>query len=733
MIDEEIEKIEGSVEDIVFRSEDTGFTVLELNTDEELIAVVGEFSGVDVGEELILSGKFTTHATYGYQFKAEMYERRLPRVAGAIKKYLASGVIRGIGKQTAERIVERFGDETLDIIEKSPIRLAEVKGITIKKAEKFAEEFKEIFGVRTVMMFLSSHGISAAQSIRIWKRWGPMAVDIIKENPYLLCSGELEISFITADNIGVKMEIPSDSDNRIKAALGYVLQKNLFSGHTCLPEDKLVQTAQKILELDFEDIKRVLRDEVEENKLYAVSRNKEYIYLPSMMISENYIASRLSLMISSPPELEDELSAVIDLFEQENNIKYAKLQRQAIECAMSNQVMVLTGGPGTGKTTTLNVIIELFEQQGKNVLLSAPTGRAAKRISELTGKEAKTIHRLLEMDFSDSDRLEFVHNENKLLSCDVIIVDEISMIDTLLFDALLRAMPLHAKLILVGDCDQLPSVGAGNVLKDIIDSEQVPMIQLNEIFRQAMGSMIVTGAHDIIDGKMPNLERKDSDFFFIGRGEKMSAQETLIDLCVHRLPKSYNFDPYSDIQVLCPSRKGELGVTELNKRLQQQINPPDKSKAELKHKNYTFREGDKVMQTRNNYNIAWIKNDDSGLGIFNGDIGIIRDIDKMAGIARIEFDGRMVSYESFDMATDLELAYAITVHKSQGSEFEAVIMPVLGGFDSLCFRNLLYTAVTRAKKILVIVGSKNRLKYMIDNNHKMLRYTGLKYFLTNFD
>ncbi|MDF2568199.1 MAG: helicase, putative, RecD/TraA family, partial [Oscillospiraceae bacterium] len=560
--------------------------------------------------------------------------------------------------------------------------------------------------------------------------WGVMAVEMVKDNPYALCNNEFEINFATADDIAKEMEVPTDSVCRIKAALSYVLIKNLSNGHTCLPEDKLVLAAYNILNVEENLIETVLKEEIEKSNLYAIDRGKLYIYLPVMITAESYITSRLTLMVGKPPEEEDSLDTVIDIFEGECNIEYATLQRKAIKQALINQVMILTGGPGTGKTTTLNAIIELLEQQGNKVLIAAPTGRAAKRISEVTGKEAKTIHRLLEVEFGEHDRINFSRNERNMLDCSVVVVDEMSMIDTLLFDSLLRAMPLKCKLVMVGDSDQLPSVGAGNVLKDLIDSNCIPTVQLTQIFRQAAQSLIVTNAHSIVRGNMPNTSQKDNDFFFMQRIDPLEAQKTVMELCANRLPASYGFNPFDDIQVLCPSRKGELGVIELNKKLQQELNPKSSEKAEFSHNFYTFREGDKVMQIKNNYDISWMKEDEKGLGIFNGDIGIVRMIDKSNRVMCIDFDLR-IAYYTFEMANELELAYAITVHKSQGSEFNAIVIPILGGFDKLYFRNLLYTAVTRAKKILIIVGSKKRLEYMVSNNRKMLRYTGLGYFLSN--
>lgn len=723
-------QISGTVDNIIYQNEDSGFTVLELESNKELIVAVGDFSGVDEGEELLLTGVYTTHPTYGYQFKASVYERRLPSTANAICKYLSSGAIRGVGPAIAKRIVDTFGTDTLDIIENDPIRLASIKGISQKKAEEIGEEYKQLFGVRVVMLFLAEYGISATQGIKIWKKWGSLATEIIKENPYALCNENFRINFLTADQIAEKMGLKCDNVNRIRAALQYVLTKNLSSGHTCLPSEKLVVAAQNLLEIEASVISDVLEDMISANELYGVERGKLYVYLPAMITAESYITTRLTLLVNEEPNHKDSVDKIIDCFEKTSEIKYADLQRKAIRMSLENKVLILTGGPGTGKTTTLNAIISILESQGENVLIAAPTGRAAKRISELTGKDAKTVHRLLEVKFDDSDKSGFVHNEEKPLDCDVLIIDEMSMMDTLLFDSLLRALPVKSKLIMVGDSDQLPSVGAGNVLKDLIEADVIPTVELKEIFRQAAESMIVMNAHSIVNGEMPDISRVDSDFFFIGRSDMATARQTVVDLCSERLPKSYSLNPLEDIEVLCPGRKGEIGTVQLNSFLQDKLNPKSDKKAEYKTSTYTFREGDKVMQIKNNYDIAWTKGNETGLGIFNGDIGRIIKIDRVSDVIKIDYENRVAVY-SLDMASELELAYAITVHKSQGSEFNAVIMPVLGGYDKLYYRNLLYTAVTRAKKYLIIVGSRNRLKFMVENNKKTLRYTGLKYFLTN--
>ena len=718
--------LEGSVDSIIFKNDDNGFAVLNLETDGEPVVVVGEIGDIEEGEELSITGEYINHQKFGMQFKAHLCERKLPTTASAIQRYLASGVIKGIGPVLAKKIVQHFGDTTFEIFEKEPERLTEVDSITNKRAEKIMSEYKRVFGIRELMLHLSRYAITPSIGIRAWKRWGTSALDMIKNNPYIMCSYGVELPFEKAEEIARTIEIPNNNPNRIKAGIVCILTENTYSGHTCLPLDKLMEVSIKMLDVTEKEFNDVLEAEKEDQNIVEYIKGKrKFIYLAEYFVAENFISRRLSYMKSCTYDTKIKFDEVIDIDEEANGIKYEELQRNAINKALGNGYMILTGGPGTGKTTTLNAIISLFEQQGFNVFITAPTGRAAKRISDLTGYDAKTIHRMLDMEPTENNKFRFKHNENNLLDCDVVIIDEMSMVDVLLFEALLRAMPLSCKLIMVGDTDQLPSVGAGNLLKDLIDSGAVPSICLTEIFRQAQKSSIVRNAHLINNGEIPNLTEKDNDFFFLQRLDNENAVSTIIDLQKERLPKAYGFSSVDDIQILCPTRIGMLGVIELNKRLQAVLNPPSKDLNEIKLPNYTFRENDKVMQTKNNYNVVWSKNNQPGTGVYNGDIGKILSVDKGAGNIKIDFDGRVCTYNSIDLE-NLELAYAITVHKSQGSEFDAVIIPVLGGSSKLCYRNLLYTAVTRAKKLLILVGSKSQIETMVKNNRKACRYSCLK-------
>lgn len=722
-------KISGIVEHIVYRSEETGFTVMEIDSDGELITAVGEITGIEEGEEVDLTGSYVVHSNFGRQFKVILTERRLPSTAHAMLKYLSSGTVKGIGPVLARRLVEEFGADTLEIAEKDPERLTKVRGVSPAKAQAINAELKRVFGIRAVMMFLSAYKISPVHSVRIWKRYGASSADVIRENPYVLCDEGIGIDFEKADEIATELGISSDSPHRIKAGIAHALYYNSRNGHTCLPYDKVVDISTEFLGASRLDVELCVNSMIETDVLsYCNINRKEYLYLSQLYTAERYCAMRTTLLANLADNNTDP-DRWIDELEKKDKIKYEQLQREAIRMAMNKGILILTGGPGTGKTTTLNAIISLYKKQGLRVEIAAPTGRAAKRIAELTGYEAKTIHRLLEVDYRDSERSKFVHDEKNPLNCDVVIVDEFSMVDILLFEALLRAMPLGCRLIIVGDSNQLPSVGCGNVLGDLLACERLPTVTLTQIFRQAAESLIITNAHSIVSGEMPELKVRSKDFFFMPESLPHKAADTLISLVSKRLPTRYGFSPKWDIQVLCPSKMGELGTHNLNAALQQVLNPSDMMKPEHNFGGIIFRQGDKVMQIKNNYDINWTKDDgERGAGVYNGDIGEIIALDKRLATMKIRFDDRVAEY-SFDQLNEIETAYAITVHKSQGSEFDAVILPLMGKHAKLHYRNLLYTAVTRAKKILIILGEEGTVAQMVANKRKTDRYTNLRKFV----
>ena len=723
-------EMSGTVERVIFRNEKNQYTVLELNNSEELVTVVGCLPFVSVGEELKVIGTRGSHPSFGPQFKAQVCERSRPATAAAILKYLASGAVKGIGAATAERIVETFGENALDVIENDAERLAQVKGVTKSKAKKISENFKQTNGIKDVMVRLGKYGITPEEAVRVWKRYGAHAEECIRQDPFCLCDEELDIDFARADTIAASLEMPQDDNGRVRAGLLYVLRHNANNGHTCLPRDRLIQVASRMLEIE-PDVAGGILQRMEETFDVQTEHfgEREFLFLPRYHQSETYCADRLKMMLHYPPQSIVGVEGSIKEVEIREHIHYAPEQKQAITQALEKGFLILTGGPGTGKTTTLNGIIRILKEKGETVLLAAPTGRAAKRMSELTGEEAKTVHRMLQVEWDETDNPVFSRNERNPLECDAVVVDELSMVDVNLFEGILRALPLGCRLILVGDCDQLPSVGAGNVLGDLIASGMFPTVQLTEIFRQSMESLIVTNAHRIVAGEMPELRDKTHDFFFLPLRHAESIGSTIVDLCARRLPASYGYSVFQDIQVLTPGRKGELGTQELNRRLQEALNPPDKNKRELQVNGNILRVGDKVMQIKNNYNLPWSRSDGTtGEGVFNGDMGILVEIDKAAGALTVAVDDKMVLYDT-DHAGELELAYAATVHKSQGNEFQAVVMPMFPGPKQLEYRNLLYTAVTRAKSLLILVGEERTVRAMVANDRKTKRYSGLLHFL----
>ena len=725
-----LDEISGVVEDISFRNEQSGFTVLELDVDDDLVIAVGVLPPVNSGEEVHMYGHWTTHPKFGRQFSAESCESKMPSGASAILRYLSSGAVKGIGPSTATKIVEAFGDRTLEIIENQPARLAEIRGISKSKAEQISQDFRSHFGLREAMAFLGQYHINPNQALAVWKRFGVGCIELIKDDPYVLCADELNIGFERADAIAMSMEKSPDSGRRIAAGLTYVLTHNLGNGHTCLPKGKLLDVASSLLEIDRAAVAEQLEEALDDSEFMQDEiRGDEFIFLPYVYEAELYCAGRIATMAMCPAEPIRNYVRQMELIESMTGIAYDGHQTEAIDAAMNKGLLVLTGGPGTGKTTTLNAIIQLLEIYGHKVAIAAPTGRAAKRITEITGHEAKTIHRLLEVEWGENDTQSFARNEKNPLDCDALIVDELSMTDILLFQSLLRAVKFGCRLVLVGDSDQLPSVGAGNVLGDLIKSGRVPVVALTEVFRQAQKSAIIMNAHRIVSGELPQLDLRDNDFFFLPMRESDRIAQTVSDLCFKRLPDAYGFNPLKDIQVLCPGRKGELGTTELNRILQQRFNPQHQKRPEIKIGGVTFRQGDKIMQVKNNYNVEWTKDDGTeGTGIFNGDVGMLEEIDKLHGFLRVRFDDRTATY-SIDNADELEHAYAITVHKSQGSEFPAVIIPMYPMAPQLCYRNLLYTAVTRARSILIMVGHRQMVYRMVQNQKKTLRYSALDVFL----
>lgn len=733
MQDNELMELKANVETIIYRNEHNGYTVIELDDEDETTAV-GIMPDVNAGETVRLIGYFKPHPTYGMQLAVTTYEKSMPEDIAGILNYLSSGSIKGIGPATAAALIKEFGANTLTVLENEPQRVAKLKGISLKKATDISKQLRENTGIRELILYLNQYDISPSGAVKIFKSFGSNSIAEIERNPYCLVNSETGINFEQADRIAIKLNFQSDDKIRIRAALAYVLSHNLNNGHTCLPKDKLIKTTAQFLALEDEMVSYALEEMLGENSLIGYeAEGNELIFSTDMFQSESYIAARLKMMMRFPAVQIQDIDKHIKAIESFNSIEYAEMQKEAITQALSKGLLVLTGGPGTGKTTTLNAIIKILKDKGQKVLLCAPTGRAAQRMSKVTGEEAKTIHRLLEVAWNKNDIPEFKRNEKNMLKCDALVIDEVSMVDAKLFESVMKALPLGCRLILVGDSHQLPSVGAGNVLDDLISSEMIPVVQLTEIFRQSMESLIVTNAHKIVNGELPELKRKDKDFFFLHSENKEIITQTVIELCSGRLSNAYGYDTYKDIQILAPGRKGDLGVNELNNKLQFVINPKDSEKNELSSGKKILREGDKVMQIRNNYDLLWVKdNGETGEGIFNGEIGIIESINKRSRIIKVRYDDKVASYD-FDFAVDLDLSYATTVHKSQGNEFEAVIMPLLDGAPMLLYRNLLYTAVTRAKSLMIIVGSDTTIEKMVNNNRKNKRYSGLKYFLWEND
>ena len=723
-------KLEGVVEHVIYENPDTGYAVFEVDAGGTDIVVAGNVGSVDNGMSITAYGYMVNHPSYGEQFRAETCEASLPQDTAALLSYLSSGVLPYIGPSTAKKIVAKFGADTLNVISETPDKLCELKGITPQKAAAISNEFRRMYGVREVIAWMAKFGLSAQMAVTAYRAFGPATVEALKKNPYMLCGEPLNLKFSQVDGIAAQLQVGQGSDLRIAAGLLYALRHNANNGHTCLPADKLIESTARFIRVEPDAVKAGLQSLLEHDEMRACTFDgTKYIYLPDLLSAEQDIAARLGELATFPTESPKTLESDIRVLELTQGFEYAPLQREAIRLALSSRVMVLTGGPGTGKTTTVKAILNLYEGIYDRVALCAPTGRAAKRLTELTGHSASTIHRLLEVDYSTGS-VRFIHNEKNLLPFDVIILDEMSMVDAKLFQALLAAARYHCRIIMVGDADQLPSVGPGSVLGEILQADVLPTVRLNEIFRQAQKSMIVQNAHRIVEGQMPIKGGRDDDFFMI-ESAGLACQRLICDLVSTRLPKSYGYDPVRDIQVLCPTKVGPTGSVELNRRLQAILNPPapDKSQIIWEQSGRVLRCGDKVMQIKNDYDIPYERDGaEAGVGAYNGDMGIITAVDPESRAVTVQMDDRKYIYGA-DQLAELEPAYAVTVHKSQGSEFPAVIMPVADVPARLCYRNLLYTGVTRARRLCILAGTRRTEQAMVDNVRQNMRYSGLRYLL----
>ena len=725
----ELQELSGTVDAIIYKNEENGYTVLRL-TDEsgEAVTVVGTFPYAAVGESVIVSGEWTTHSVHGRQFKASFAQRLMPTEAHAIYEYLAGGAVKGIGPATASLLVGRFGDRTLDVLENDPEQLAGVKGISLTKARQMTESFRRQAGVRRLMEYICSFGLRPILAMRMYKYYGDDALELLRENPYILASAHIGGSFAEADALALQTGVEGNSRNRVKAAVLFELRHNTGNGHCFIPREKLGAVTAELIGVLPEEAEESIGELVESGLIdYEEIAGCRACYLPELYEAERDAAARLAKLSQSRCEEKADLERLIEELERRQGIRYAALQRQTLRLALENRIVVITGGPGTGKTTSIRAILALFDALGLKTLLTAPTGRAAKRMTELTGREAATVHRLLGAKFAeDGEKVVFTKDEEDRLDCQAVILDECSMVDILLMDALLRAMPPAARLVLVGDADQLPSVGPGNVFSAILRSGVVPAVRLTEIFRQNEDSRIVRNAHMINRGEHPKLSENAGDFFRLRRLEAGGSVETITELCAVRLPGKMNISP-AEIQVLSPTRRGELGTVNLNRRLQAALNPPAKEKREKAFGDAVFREGDRVMQIRNNYDLLWFTADrkQNGLGVYNGDIGTVAAIDPDAETLTVDFDGHLAVY-GFDMLTELEHAWAMTVHKAQGSEYRAVILALAPSAQMLLTRDVLYTAVTRARELLILVGDDATAYRMIDNYRQSRRYTALR-------
>lgn len=718
-------EIKGQVEDIVFSNEENGYTVCNIEVDKKLLTAVGYLPFVSVGDVIVANGKIVNHAVYGEQFKIDNFEKVMPSSIAEVEKYLGSGIIKGVGPVTSKKIVSRFGEDTINVLRFEPYKLSEISGINASKATQISDEFNTQWELWQIVIFLQKYGIGATNANRVYKEFGIQAIDRIKENPYALLGILYGVDFNKIDKMAISLGIDYDSNFRISSGIKYALNLSSRNGNTCSAKEDLVRFVAGLLGVD---------ESLVSNEITALTYSKEiyieneYVFLRSYFEAEDTIARRVMMMCDDRVKKYKSLDSKIEKTEKELNIELSDEQKKAIRLVFDNKISIITGGPGTGKTTIIKTIIKIMQAEDLDIALCAPTGRAAKRITETTGEEAKTLHRLLNLGKTEEDGITINYDVPKI-DKDVVIVDEVSMVDTILLHFLMKGLLDKTRLVLIGDSDQLPSVGAGNVLKDLIESDIVPTVRLTEIYRQARESKIVVNAHEINQGNQIDLSSRDGDFFFI---KATNIVKQVCELASDRLQNYGNYDPFKDIQVLTPTKKGDSGTRNLNRELQKILNPQSQFKNEKDFGGVTFREGDKVMQIKNNYDIYWetIDGKNYGSGVYNGDIGIINKISE-EGIEVIFDEDKVVQYDTTNLE-ELEHSYAITIHKSQGSEFPVVIMPILNGPPMLYTRNLLYTGVTRAKQLLVIVGEENIVYHMIQNNNTKVRNTGLKYKLEKY-
>jgi len=724
--EQELQLVEGTVSAIIFQNQENGYTILRLDVKGEEVTVVGPMPGVGPGEYLSIRGRWTRHPTYGPQMKAEIVERRLPQDLKEIYHYLASGALKGIGKSTARALIEEFGEDVLTVIEREPEKLTRLRGISLKRARQINAAFLQQMGTRRLMEFLTEYKLPLELAAPLRRAYGDVALEVVQSNPYLLAGEEFGVEFSLADALALSLGVGAEDPQRLEAGLTFELTHNLGNGHAFLPRRKLIEATGALLEVSGEALEDCLsallaRGEVEEETVAG----EDAVYLPALYEAELTVARQIGEMSAQELPPPGGLDKLISRIQAEQGLTYAPQQREAVELAARRQLMLLTGGPGTGKTTCLRGVLALFEALGLSTALAAPTGRAAKRLGELCSAEASTIHRLLETGFDPhTGRLVFSHNAYDPLKADAVVVDETSMVDLPLMAALLDALPGDCRLVLVGDPDQLPSVGPGSLFADLIRSGTVPTVRLTEIFRQAAQSAIIRNAHQINAGRTPDLRRNEGDFFFLTRRDPQSVVDTIVDLCRRRLPQNMGIPP-EQIQVLSPTRRRGTGTRALNQALQQALNPPQEGKGERRFGDWVFREGDRVMQVKNNYDILWREEGgrSSGMGMFNGDIGVIRSI--QGEEITVDFDGKVVEYAP-DMLGELEPAFAVTVHKAQGSEYRAVILAALDGAPMLMTRGVLYTAVTRARELFIMVGDPDVAARMVANNRQTRRYSGLR-------